>query len=89
MGFGIPYMHDNQMHEHLPDFIIRLKDDSHLILETKGYDELKDTKEKATKRWVEAVNADGQHGVWRSVMVGSTGEVQKALDEIAGEIGEK
>ena len=41
LGFAIPYLHNGQMHDYVPDFIIRLKTpDLHLILETKGYDPL-------------------------------------------------
>lgn len=38
LGFAIPYLHNGQMHDFEPDFIIRLKGDGqkHLILETKG-----------------------------------------------------
>jgi len=42
LGFAIPYLRNGQMHDYVPDFIVRLKADpvSHLILETKGYDSL-------------------------------------------------
>jgi len=38
--FAIPYLYNGQMHDYMPDFIIRLKTNPsiHLILETKGYD---------------------------------------------------
>ena len=38
LGFAIPYLHKGQMHDYVPDFIIRLRTDPvvHLILETKG-----------------------------------------------------
>ena len=38
LGFAIPYLHNGQMHDYIPDFIIRLKTEPpvHLILETKG-----------------------------------------------------
>jgi type III restriction enzyme len=54
------------MHDYMPDFIIRLAVDEerYLILETKGYDPLKEVKEAAAKRWVSAVNADGKFGNW-------------------------
>jgi type III restriction enzyme len=54
LGFAIPYLHNGQMHDYIPDFIIRLKTDPavHLILETKGYDPLEDVKRAAAERWV-------------------------------------
>lgn len=44
LGFAIPYLHNGQMHDYVPDFIIRIKTGpvSYLILETKGYDPLED-----------------------------------------------
>ena len=61
LGFAIPYLHNGQPHDYVPDFIIRLKGDPprHLILETKGYDDIADIKAQAAQRWVNAVNADG------------------------------
>ena len=66
LGFAIPYFHNGQPHDYVPDFIIRLKADEshHLILETKGYDELEEVKQAAAERWVAAVNADGSYGRW-------------------------
>jgi type III restriction enzyme len=67
LGFAIPYLYNGQMHDYVPDFIIRLKSTSpsHLILETKGYDPLEEIKRAAAQRWVAAVNADGTYGRWQ------------------------
>ena len=37
LGFAIPYLHNGQPHDYMPDFIIRLKTEPpiHLILETR------------------------------------------------------
>lgn len=66
LGFSIPYLHNGEMHDYIPDFIIKLKStpEAHLILETKGYDPLTEVKRDAAERWVAAVNADGTHGKW-------------------------
>jgi type III restriction enzyme len=66
LGLAIPYFHNGEMHDYIPDFIIQLKSDppAHLILETKGYDPLEDVKTAAAERWVAAVNADGTYGRW-------------------------
>ncbi|HEV3145926.1 MAG TPA: hypothetical protein VGZ47_18720 [Gemmataceae bacterium] len=81
LGFAVPYFHNGQMHDYLPDFIIRLKSKRliHLILETKGYDELEDVKSAAAQRWVSAVNAEGSFGHWRY-------EVAKKVEEIPAKI---
>jgi len=66
LGFAIPYLQNGQMHDYIPDFLIRLKTtpDTQLILETKGYDPKEEIKAAAAQRWVDAVNADGSFGVW-------------------------
>ena len=70
LGFAIPYLHNGQMHDYEPDFIVRMKGKAplNIILETKGYDPLKDVKRQAAERWVAAVNADGQFGYWRYLL---------------------
>ena len=70
LAFAIPYLYNGQAHDYIPDFIIRLKTEPviHLILETKGFDELAEVKAGAAERWVAAVNADGQFGQWQYQM---------------------
>lgn len=87
MGFGIPYLHNSEMHDYVPDFLIRLQHDEkrYLILETKGYDPLKEVKKSAAERWVAAVNADGNHGHWQYCMVSKADEINHAVNHaVAG-----
>ncbi|WP_424946502.1 BPTD_3080 family restriction endonuclease [Candidatus Spongiihabitans sp.] len=88
MGFGIPYLHNGEPHDYMPDFLICLhKEKQHyLILETKGYDPLKDVKKSAAMRWVNAVNADDAHGQWQYRMVSKVDEVDNAINEAVAEI---
>jgi type III restriction enzyme len=83
LGFAIPYLHNGQPHDYVPDFIIRLKRSPvvHLILETKGFDPLADVKAAAAQRWVAAVNADGTFGEWRFAMARKLADVRATLDE--------
>jgi len=87
LGFAIPYFHNGEPHDYVPDFIIRLKtsgeEERYLILETKGFDELEGVKREAAKRWVNAVNADGQYGHWEYAVAHSPGAVMSLLDEAA------
>jgi type III restriction enzyme len=85
LGFAIPYLHNGRPHDYIPDFIVRFagQADLHLILETKGYDELADVKASAAERWVAAVNADGQHGRWQYAMARSIEAVRAALNEVS------
>ncbi len=82
LGFAIPYLHNGQMHDYLPDFLIRLKTPTpnHLILETKGYDPLEDVKRAAAERWVAAVNAEGSNGNWQYVLVKKVADIDAALN---------
>jgi type III restriction enzyme len=87
LNFTIPYIHNGQMHDFYPDFIVRMKSENgdaplNLILETKGHDELKEVKESAAHRWVNAVNADGRFGRWDFRMAKSVGDVSYILDEV-------
>jgi type III restriction enzyme len=81
LGFAIPYLHNGQMHDYVPDFVVRLKTTPavHLILETKGYDPLEELKRAAAERWVAAVNADGTYGQWRYALVKKVTDTKAAL----------
>ena len=88
LGFAIPYLHNGQMHDYIPDFIIRLKTEQlqYLILETKGYDLLKSVKRAAAERWVAAVNADGSYGHWQHTLVSSMPDVRAAITDAVQQI---
>lgn len=82
LGFAIPYLHNGQMHDYLPDFLVRIKNGQarYLILETKGFDPLEEVKRAAAERWVAAVNADGSYGSWRYAMAKKVADVPGMLD---------
>lgn len=84
LGFAIPYLHNGQMHDYMPDFIVRMKVEPriHVIVETKGYDPLADIKSAAADRWVKAVNAEGSYGQWAYGMARKTTEVVGILNRI-------
>jgi type III restriction enzyme len=89
LGFGIPYVHNGQSHDYMPDFIARLAGEAgvFLILETKGFDPLADIKVAAAQRWVAAVNADGQHGWWAYAMVRRIEDIVPTLAGLADRVG--
>lgn len=91
VGFAIPYLHNGQTHDYVPDFLVTIdsKDPYHLIVETKGYDPLAEIKAAAAQRWVSAVNTDGQFGRWEFRMARSVGAVRQALDEVSAESRER
>lgn len=88
LGFAIPYLHNGQMHDYIPDFIIRLKTEPkiHLILETKGYDVKEEIKIAAANRWAKAVTADGTYGEWRYALVKKTTDVPDVIAKVAESI---
>jgi type III restriction enzyme len=81
LGLAIPYLHNGQMHDYVPDFIIRLKGPTprHLILETKGFDPLEDIKRSAAERWVQAVNSEGSYGEWAYRIAKKPTDIPKLL----------
>jgi type III restriction enzyme len=85
LGFAIPYLHNGEPHDYVPDFIIRLKGEPtrHLILETKGFDPLMEVKQQAAMRWVNAVQADGNYGHWYYAMARKLEDVRTRIEEAA------
>lgn len=57
LDLRIPYENLGITHYYEPDFIVRLKNDINLLLETKGYSRQEESlKTEAARRWVSAVN---------------------------------
>ena len=85
LGFAVPYLHNGQMHDYVPDFLVRLKSDPphHLILETKGYDPLEEVKRAAAERWVTAVNADGSFGHWHYAVAKKASDVPGIVKNVS------
>ncbi len=83
LGFTIPYLHNGQGHDYVPDFLVMFDDRPGytLILETKGFDPLEEIKQQAAERWVAAVNADGKFGDWAYALAKSVSDVSYILQE--------
>ena len=83
LGFAIPYLDNGQMHDYIPDFIVRFTSDAplHLILETKGYDPLADVKRAAAERWVRAVNANGTYDRWDYALARQVSEINGIIEK--------
>ena len=65
LDFSILYDFAGGSHPYEPDFLVRLADDTTLVLEIKGYEDNEDrAKYEAARRWVRAVNAWGDAGKW-------------------------
>ncbi|SPD72234.1 Type III restriction enzyme, res subunit [uncultured Desulfobacterium sp.] len=80
LGFEILYIFSGVVRKYRPDFIIRLKSDSFLVLETKGKDSQRDqTKRAFMDEWVRAVNIHGGFGKWKWAVSKNPGDVRKIL----------
>ncbi|MGF6311909.1 type III restriction enzyme [Bradyrhizobium sp. i1.8.4] len=65
LEFNIPYELYGNPHVYEPDFIVRLDNSVHVVLEIKGKShEDTDAKHQAAKRWISAVNYWGSLGEW-------------------------
>lgn len=84
LGFAIPYYHNGQVHDYVPDFIVRLESDSprFLILETKGYDPLTDVEKSAAERWMAAVNSEGTFSRWQYAIAKKLEEIGQLIDHV-------
>ncbi len=65
LEFSIPYELFGEPHAYEPDFIVRLSNGVHVVLEIKGQSHEDTTaKHQAARRWVAAVNQWGRLGEW-------------------------
>ncbi|MDG6027958.1 MAG: type III restriction endonuclease subunit R [Candidatus Brocadia sp.] len=65
LGYAILYNYQGVIRRYFPDFIIKLKNGEHLVLETKGQDsEQNKTKRAFLDGWCRAVNQHGGFGKW-------------------------
>lgn len=65
LGFEIPYVHRGARHTYIPDFIVKMTNGEHLILEVKGQQKDKDeSKWKAMETWTKAVSQHQENGEW-------------------------
>ena len=80
LGFEILYTHRGVIRKYRPDFLIRLRSGTMLILETKGEEtERTRTKHKFLQEWVKAVNEHGGFGHWSCDISRAPGELHEIL----------
>jgi type III restriction enzyme len=86
LGFEIVYIYRGVVLKYRPDFIIRLKNGAHLVLEVKGQDTEQDrTKREFLDEWVKAVNAHGGFGKWAWAVSLYPADVKEILEKVAAE----
>jgi type III restriction enzyme len=65
LGFDVLYSFQGVVRKYRPDFLIRLRSGTILVLEVKGQDSVADqTKRQVLAEWVKAVNGVGDFGHW-------------------------
>ena len=89
LGFEVLYVYRGVVRKYRPDFIIRLKSENLLVLETKGQpDEQSYSKRRALEQWTQAVNQHGGFGWWSSDVSYSPGDIKDILARSAAAAGE-
>ncbi|HEY9691566.1 MAG TPA: DEAD/DEAH box helicase family protein [Oculatellaceae cyanobacterium] len=81
LGFEILYIFQGVVRKYRPDFIIRLKNENFLILETKG----KKTQQDEAKwgfldQWIKAVNQHGGFGYWQRAVSTTPADIRMILN---------
>lgn len=82
LNFEIMYIWRGVVKKYRPDYIVRLTDGSHLVLEVKGQETEQDrSKRAALDEWIEAVNQKGGFGRWRAAVSYDPADLPAILDE--------
>ncbi len=80
LGFEVLYVYRGVVRKYRPDFLVRLANGDMLVLETKAQDTEQDhVKRRYLDEWVQAVNAHGAFGRWRSAVAKNPGEIRDIL----------
>jgi type III restriction enzyme len=83
LGFNIVYNYKGVIHKYYPDFLIKLCNDEHMVLETKGVDDDQNrTKRSFLDLWVKAVNQHGGFGRWHCDVSFSTNDLINKLQSV-------
>ena len=82
----IQYEYLGVSHNYVPDYIVRLCNGIHLLLEIKGKEDNQDkAKHDAARRWISAVNNWGQLGRWTLHVCRSPQMLEKQLKALVKE----
>ncbi|MDM8542743.1 DEAD/DEAH box helicase family protein [Desulfococcaceae bacterium HSG9] len=85
LGFAVLYNYKGVIRRYHPDFLIKLCNGEHLILETKGQDnDLVRTKRAFLQEWVKAVNNHGGFGIWHEAISYDPNDLTGILQHKAG-----
>ncbi|MFQ3611703.1 MAG: type III restriction endonuclease subunit R, partial [Fimbriimonadales bacterium] len=83
LGFEILYLYNGEVRKYRPDFLVRLKNGTMLVLEVKGQETEQDqVKWRYLDEWIQAVNAHGGFGQWRWAVAKRPGEIQEIVHSL-------
>jgi type III restriction enzyme len=86
LGFEVVYNYQGVIRKYWPDFIIKLVNGTHLILETKGKDDDRNKiKRDFLDEWVRAVNAHGGFGNWAWTVSRHPSDLQDILTKFSSQ----
>ena len=84
LGFEVLYIYQGVVHKYRPDFLIRFKNGTMLVLEIKGQETSQDrTKREFLDEWVKAVNEHGEFGKWARAVSRNPGDVAEILQQLS------
>jgi type III restriction enzyme len=76
LGFEVVYVFDGAVRKYRPDFLVRLGNDTTLVLEVKGQDSPQnEAKRAALDEWARAVTGHGGFGRWTWAVSRKPGDV--------------
>lgn len=81
--FEIAYVYRGGIFSYRPDYIVRLNEKHHAILEVKGQETDKDrAKSLALQQWAAAVTSDGRFGYWDSASIYAPNDTGAVISDI-------
>lgn len=81
LNFVVFYYYQGVVHRYFPDFICKLTNGNHLIIETKGQDnDQNKTKRAYLNEWCKAVNQHGGFGKWNWAVSFSPNDLDEIID---------
>jgi len=90
IGLMVPYEHEEHPHAYEPDFIVRLQNNTLVMLEIKGRagrihaEDQVHAKNAAARKWVAAVNNLGKYGRWAFEICEDPAKLRSILEKHAG-----
>ena len=83
LRFVVWYFEDGAPKRYYPDFVVRLTNGAHVVVETKGQkDKSAQIKRKALQGWVKEVNSMGTWGKWVEVFSTHPGDLEGLVGKL-------